>query len=177
MRNVSMGALAVLMVAAPATAHGPTRQKTTESVVVSVAPAVVWARIGNFQDMSWHPAIAKTAGQGANAANATRVLTLGNGATVAETLTKHDDAAMIYSYRITEVDVKVFPVSNYSSTISVKPEEGGQSRVEWAGAYYRGYPNNDPPAELNDVAASQAVTGLYRAGLDALKKALDTAQR
>jgi len=32
----------------------------------------------------------------------------------------------------------------------------------------RGYPNNDPPPELNDEAALAAVTGVYQAGLDAL---------
>ncbi|MCP4875666.1 MAG: SRPBCC family protein, partial [Gammaproteobacteria bacterium] len=35
---------------------------------------------------------------------------------------------------------------------------------------YRGYPNNDPPAELNDEAAIAAVTGLYQAGLAHLKE-------
>jgi hypothetical protein len=41
--------------------------------------------------------------------------------------------------------------------------------VQWDGAFYRGYPNNDPPPDLNDDAAIKAVTGLYQAGLAALK--------
>ena len=45
---------------------------------------------------------------------------------------------------------------------------GGGSLIEWRGAFYRGYPNNDPPPELNDEAAIAAVTGVYQAGLDAL---------
>ena len=45
--------------------------------------------------------------------------------------------------------------------------------MEWRGAFYRGYPNNDPPPELSDEAAIKAVSGLYRAGLDALKKKLE----
>ena len=45
---------------------------------------------------------------------------------------------------------------------------GGGSVVEWRGAFYRGYPNNDPPPELSDEAAIAAVTGVYQAGLDAL---------
>ena len=45
--------------------------------------------------------------------------------------------------------------------------------MEWRGAFYRGYLNNDPPAELNDEAAVAAVSGVYRAGLEALKKRLE----
>jgi hypothetical protein len=70
--------------------------------------------------------------------------------------------------------VKVLPVTNYSSTITVTPAEGGKSTVEWRGAFYRGYPNNDPPPELNDEAAVKAVSGVYRAGLDALKTKVES---
>jgi hypothetical protein len=33
--------------------------------------------------------------------------------------------------------------------------------------------NNDPPPELSDEAAVKAVKGVYRAGLDALKKKVE----
>ena len=69
-------------------------------------------------------------------------------------------------------DVKVLPVKNYSSILSVKGE-GDKSTVEWRGAFYRGFMNNDPPPELNDEAAKKAVTGVYRTGLDALKQKLE----
>ena len=75
---------------------------------------------------------------------------------------------MSYSYRITEVDVEVLPVTNYSSHLTVKPQDGGGALVEWRGAFYRGYPNNDPPEHLNDAASIAAVSGVYQAGLDAL---------
>ena len=45
--------------------------------------------------------------------------------------------------------------------------------VEWRGAFYRGFMNNDPPPELNDEAAKKAVSGVYRAGLDALKQKME----
>ena len=151
-------------------AHGPTRQKVTLSAEVAAPPEEVWAVIGNFQDMSWHPAVFATTGSGGNDIDATRVLTLGaeGGPTISEVLYKHDDAAMSYSYRITDVLVEVLPVTNYSSHLTVKPAGDGKSLVEWRGAFYRGYPNNDPPPELNDEAAIAAVTGIYQAGLDAL---------
>lgn len=153
-----------------ALAHGPTRQKITLTTELAADPAEVWAAIGNFQDMSWHPAVFSSTGEGGNDIDATRVLTLGQegGPTISEQLYKYDADKMSYSYRITDVAVEVLPVTNYSSHLTVMPREGGGSVVEWKGAFYRGYPNNDPPEELNDAAAIAAVTGVYQAGLDAL---------
>ncbi|MGB3243368.1 MAG: SRPBCC family protein [Sulfitobacter sp.] len=153
-----------------ASAHGPTRQKVTLTAEVAADPADVWATIGNFQDMSWHPAVHSATGENGNAIDATRVLTLGaeGGPTISEVLYKFSDDKMSYSYRITDVLVEVLPVTNYSSHLTVKPRDGGGSIVEWRGAFYRGYPNNDPPPELSDEAAVAAVTGVYQAGLDAL---------
>jgi len=132
----------------------------------------VWAVIGNFQDMSWLPPVEKTEGTGGNDAGAKRTLTLKGGATIEEALTTYKGDAMSYSYEITKVDVKVLPVNNYSSTLRVTGE-GDKSTVEWKGAFYRGYVNNDPPPELSDEAAVKAVTGVYRAGLDALKAKIE----
>ncbi|MHA6262866.1 SRPBCC family protein [Arenibacterium sp. CAU 1754] len=153
-----------------AAAHGPTRQKVTLTTSVAADPAEVWAVIGNFQDMSWHPAVHSSTGEGGNDIDATRVLTLGEegGATISEQLYKFSDEKMSYSYRITDVLVEVLPVTNYSSHLTVKPLDGGGSLIEWRGAFYRGYPNNDPPPELSDEAAVAAVTGVYQLGLDAL---------
>lgn len=151
-------------------AHGPTRQKVTVAAEISASAAEVWAVVGNFQDMSWHPAVHSSTGAGANEIDATRVLTLGadDGPTISEILYKFSDEKMSYSYRITDVLVDVLPVTNYSSHLTVKPLEDGGAMVEWRGAFYRGYPNNDPPDHLNDAAAIAAVTGVYQAGLDAL---------
>jgi hypothetical protein len=166
-------ALAVLVLfPVAASAHGPTRQKVTETVEINAAPENVWQAIGNFQDMSWHPAVAKLEGKDGNAPNATRVLTLQSGGTIAEKLIEYSAENKRYKYEITNVDVKVLPVNNYSSMLSVKGE-GGKSTVEWKGAFYRGFMNNDPPPELSDEAAIKAVKGVYRSGLDALKQKLE----
>lgn len=159
----------VVGVAGVAVAHGPTRQKTEQKVEINAAPDKVWAIIGNFQDMSWHPAVEKTEGSGGNEKGAKRKLTLKGGGVIEEELASYDAGKMMYGYRITNVDVKVVPVSNYSSKISVKGD-GGKSTVTWDGAFYRGFPNNDPPPELSDEAAKKAVDGIYSAGLEALKK-------
>jgi hypothetical protein len=172
MRVLPIILASVLMLALPgaASAHGPTRQKTTVTREVAAAPEEVWAVIGNFQDMSWLPLVFSTSGEGGNEIDATRVLTLGaaDGPTIDEILYKYSDKKMSYSYRIEAVEVTVLPVTNYSSHLTVKPRDGGGSLVEWRGAFYRGYPNNDPPPELNDETAIAAVNSVYDAGLDAL---------
>ena len=156
--------------ALPAAAHGPVRLKLTLEQKLDATPDEVWAAVGNFQDMSWHPAVASSTGTGDNTPNeATRVLTLKaeGGPTITEALTKYDATKRSYSYMITEVDTAVLPVTNYASTITVK-DDGGNATVEWKGGFYRGFPNNDPPAALNDEAATAGVTGIYEAGLKAL---------
>ena len=57
--------------------------------------------------------------------------------------------------------------------IPLSVKKGDKTIVTWKGAFYRGYRNNDPPAELSDEAAVAAVTGLYQAGLAHLKKIAD----
>lgn len=169
----SLAAAALAGSAGAAMAHGPTRQKITETIEIDAPPEKVWAVVGNFQDMSWHPAVAKTEGEGGNAVGAKRALTLKDGGVIAEELAKYEPEKMSFMYRIAEVDVKVLPVTNYSSWLTVKAAEGGKSVVEWRGAFYRGYPNNDPPPELSDEAAVAAVTGVYKAGLEGLKKKVE----
>jgi hypothetical protein len=181
-RNIEKCLLIIIAFAALALpqagwAHGPSRQKVTETVEIDAPPAKVWAAIADFHDMSWLPGVTKTTGAGGNEPDtATRQLTLDGGATIDESLYKYDAEAMSYSYRIDTVDVKVLPVNNYSSTITVLPADGGKSTVEWRGAFYRGYPNNDPPPELNDDAAIKAVTAVYRKGLESLKKKVEAAK-
>ncbi|MDO9383021.1 MAG: SRPBCC family protein [Hyphomicrobiaceae bacterium] len=164
--------LTALAVAMPASAHGPTRKKYAETIEINAPADKVWATIGNFADWSWHPAVEKTEATG-NAVDATRVLTLKGGGIIKEKLTKRDDAKRTLSYEITDVDVKVLPVNQYSSIITVT-EDGGKSKVEWKAAYYRGFMQNDPPPELNEEAAQKAVSGVYKSGLEALKTKLES---
>jgi Polyketide cyclase / dehydrase and lipid transport len=161
------------LVPAVAMAHGPSRQKVVETIEINAPAEKVWAVIGNFQDMGWHPAFAKTEGTGGNDANATRKLTLANGGTIDEKLIKYSAENKSLSYEITNVDVKVVPVTNYAATISVSGT-GDKSTVEWKSAFYRGYVNNDPPPELSDEAAVKAITGVFKDGLAALKTKIET---
>jgi carbon monoxide dehydrogenase subunit G len=157
-------------------AHGPTRQKVVESIDIDAPAADVWAVIKDFDTAhTWLPMVENSTGEGGNEPGAMRVLTLGPDVKVYETLKKYDAEKMKYSYRIPDKthDVNVLPVNNYSSTISVS-DDGERCVVTWKGAFYRGYPNNDPPAELNDEAAVAAVSGLYQAGLQHLKQLVES---
>lgn len=173
MRFLTLATVAALAtVTFSAQAHGPSRQKVSESVEINAPADKVWAAIGNFQDGSWIPVVEKTEGKGGNEPKATRVLTLKGGATVEEELGKYDAGKKTFSYRITKVDVKTLPVNDYSSTVELE-DAGGKTKVTWKGAFYRGYMNNDPPPDLNDEASKKAVLGLYKATLDNLKAKLE----
>lgn len=155
-----------------ANAHGPSRQKVVSKIEINAPVDKVWAAVGNFQDMSWHPAVAKTEGTGGNDAGATRTLTLQSGGVINEKLTKYDAEARSLSYEITDVDVKVLPVTNYSAHMTVTGT-AEKSIVEWRSAFYRGFVNNDPPPELSDEAAVKAITDVFEGGLAGLKKKLE----
>ncbi len=164
---------AVLATLLPATgqAHGPTRQKVVERVVIDAPPSVVWAKMGNFDALkSWHPAVAESPADKGNTEGSVRQIVLKGGGTLTETLEGYDGAKMKYSYRAK--DGGALPVSNYTSTIGVSAQGSG-SVVEWRGAFYRAYQNNDPPPDQNDDAAVKAITGVYTSGLANLKKLIE----
>ncbi|MDZ4842786.1 MAG: SRPBCC family protein [Hyphomicrobium aestuarii] len=167
-------AITVVSLSGTALAHGPTRQKVTANITINAPADKVWALVAKFQDMSWHPAVAKTEGSGGNDVGAKRTLTLQSGGTIEEELTKYSAAKRAFSYEIKAVDVKVLPVNNYSATLSVT-DDGGKTVVEWRSAFYRGFMNNDPPPELSDEAAVKAVEGVFNTGLAALKKKAEAA--
>ncbi|CAN7159696.1 SRPBCC family protein [Variovorax sp. LjRoot290] len=172
-RALSILAASLLLAAsASSLAHGPTRQKVTEKVTVEAPADAVWAKIKNFNALKdWHPAVAESTADKGNTEGSVRTLKLKDGGTLVEALESYDDAQKKYSYRAK--DGGALPVTNYTSTLSVVAD-GGKSVVEWRGAFYRGFPNNNPPPELNDEAALKAVTGVYRSGLGNLKKLMES---
>jgi mxaD protein len=146
-------------------------QKVSESVNIAAPPAKVWDIIKNFGDMSWHPAVKSTNATDGNTIGSTRTLDLG-GPKLVEQLTKYDAAKTRYSYKITSDsnNVKTLPVTKYTSTISVKKGPKGSTTVTWDGRFLRADPASTPAAGQDDDAAIKGVTGVYRGGLDNLKK-------
>lgn len=160
--------LAVASLPLAASAHGPTRQKVVETISIDAPAAAVWARIKDFNALkNWHPAVEDSAASQGNAVDSVRIVKIKGGGQLEETLEAHDDAQMKYTYRAKNGGA--LPVTNYTSTLRVTAD-GNKSTVEWRGAFYRGYPNNDPPPDQNDEAAVRAVTGVYQSGLANLKK-------
>ncbi|MCW2285677.1 hypothetical protein M2323_003506 [Rhodoblastus acidophilus] len=178
MRALALAAAMVAMSAFSASAHGPTRQKIVETVEIDKPVEKVWAVMGNFDALSkWHPVVASSVADKGNEVGSVRhlVLKAPGDPSFDEVLDKYDAAGHSYKYEIPKVDPKVLPVNNYTSTITVLDNGKGGSTVEWKGAFYRGYMLNDPPEELNDENSVKAVRGVYRAGLDNLKKIVEAA--
>ncbi len=155
-----------LLAPAIALAHGPTRQKADEAIEIAAPPDKVWAVVKDFGGAhKWVPGIVDTSLNGT-----TRILKLDGGAQVVEELEAIDDASMSLRFRMK--DPGPVPVNNFSAQISVSANGNG-SVVRWRGAFYRAYLNNDPPPEQNDEAAVKAVTGIFKGGLEKLKKVVE----
>ena len=139
-----------------------------ESIEINAPAAKVWAKMGNFGDMSWHPAIEKTQileGK-ADELGAKRVLTLKGGGNVNETLTSFDAGSMTMKYEITE---SVLPVRDYGATLKVEAS-GDKSIVTWRAMFKRKDPANPAAAGQDDAAAKTAIEGVFKSGLENLKK-------
>ncbi len=169
-----------------ASAHGPVRGKLTATANVAADAEKVWEVISNYDDLSWLPPAKSVTADKGNDKGSVRVITLKDGGTITEELKKYDADKMTYKYKITDMstvktikhagqdeDIPVLPVDNYAATLTVK-DKGGKSIVTWVATYYRGYANNNPPAELNEEAADEAVTAVLKAGLANLMKKFDS---
>jgi hypothetical protein len=165
--------LTYLLAAGQAGAHGPTRQKVVESIDVDAPAEQVWALVGDFAAgwPKWHPAIESSTADWGNVVGSLRHLSIKGGSFLDEELEGYEPATMSLKYRVKAGNA--LPVTNYSSTIKVSSIGPGKCSVEWRGAFYRGFPNNNPPPDRNDEAALAAVTGVYRSGLANLKAVVE----
>ncbi|KQW69814.1 SRPBCC family protein [Methylibium sp. Root1272] len=165
-------ALAALTLASSvALAHGPTRQKVVEKITIDAPADAVWAQIKDFDALAkWHPAVAESPADKGNTEGSVRTVKIKGGGSLVESLERYNAEGRSYTYRAK--DGGALPVTNYTSTLTVSGD-GAKSTVEWRGAFYRGFPNNDPPPDQNDEAAVKAVTGVYQSGLANLKKLVE----
>ncbi len=169
-RHAALAVLTLVSTGA-AFAHGPTRQKVVEKITIDAPAEAVWAQLKDFDALAkWHPAVEASPADQGNTEGSVRTVKLKGGGGLVETLEKYNAQAKSYTYRAK--DGGALPVTNYLSTLSVSGD-GGKSTVEWRGAFYRAYPNNNPPPDQNDEAAVKAVTGVYQSGLANLKKLVE----
>ena len=134
----------------------------TESVELADAPADVWQRIGRFEDMRWHPAVARLemVDDLPAKAGSRRLLTTVDGAQLLEVLISHSDAQRAYRYQIR---ISPLPVADYDSTIGIEAIAGGGCTVTWRSTFHR-----LEASGLDDDAVRAIVSGIYRTGLDVL---------
>ena len=140
-----------------------------ESVEINAPADKVWKIVGNYGDMSWHPAIGKTEvtkGK-ADEVGATRTLTFKDGGGVKEVLTGYEAERMLMKYEITE---GTLPVREYGANIRVDSAGDGKSVVTWRAMFKRKDPANPGAKGQDDAAAKEAVTGVLQSGLANLKK-------
>lgn len=149
-------------------AHGPIPQKVIETVTIARPPEAVWMHVKDFDSLKWHPAVDATTADQGSAVGSVRRITLQGGGTLVERLERYSESDRTYSYQL--LSEGPLPVSNYRSTLTVRPTGRGGSEVEWVATFMRADRSSKPAADRNDAAAVEAVTGVYRAGLDSLKR-------
>lgn len=145
----------------------------SQSVTIHASPDVVWATIHDFDGLSaWHPAIAKdqiVLGIN-NTVGAERMLTLRDGGTVTEKLLSYDAKHRRYRYAMR---VGTLPVTDYNAMISVKAAGLNRAKVTWSGTFRRKHAAANPPVNANGATATKAIVGIYRTGLENLKKIIE----
>ena len=78
---------------APAAAHGPTRQKVTETIAIDAPADKVWAIVKDFSALkNWHPAVAESPADKGNEEGSVRQIKLKNGGALTESLEAYDAA-------------------------------------------------------------------------------------
>ena len=162
--------LAISMALATSMAWAEQRYEVAESIDVSAAAGEVWEAVKGFDNLhGWHPAFSNTEITEGDATlrGAIRVLTVGdNVGTVKETLTAYDPDDMSLSYVINSTDIA--PVKDYASTIKVLGVSDSLSLVIWSGNFL-----SNPKEGDSDESTQEFIVGVYKAGLENLKKMME----
>ncbi|MFQ5785681.1 MAG: SRPBCC family protein [Alphaproteobacteria bacterium] len=140
--------------------------KVSMSTKLSVPADTVWQTVGGFNALpDWHPAVEKSEIEGEGGSIGTlRRLSLFGGGEIVERLENLDKDARRYSYSILQGPL---PVANYQATIRVVEDaDGGGCTVEWSSEF-----DAEGGPEADAVAA---IEGIYKAGLDNLKRMFGT---
>ena len=146
------------------------RLTTSKSVTIDASAVKVWNIVKDFDALNtWHPAVATdeiVEGKN-NTAGAVRLLTLKGGGTIKERLLAFNSAGRTFKYAIVD---GVLPVSDYTATLVVKSAGKNKSSVTWSGHFKRKNVGDNPAENENDKTAVDAIGGVYKGGLENLKK-------
>lgn len=155
-------------------AHGASPLKVVEEIKVDAPLEKVWGVVDDFPHPISALSIERIEVSGNNAPDQTeRRLFLKDGVMITEALTKRDgERFMIGVHRKTD-NIQLLPAVNYTCLITLRSIDQDHTVIEWKARFYRGYPNNNPPPELNDDVAVAAVKKLIIGELTALKKHIE----
>jgi mxaD protein len=173
MKIITALAFSISLLASGYVSAAAPRLHVSQTVAIDASAAKVWKAAKDFDALnSWHPAVAKDViVEGSNnTVGAVRLLTLQDGGTIKEKLLSFDGAGHKYRYSIIE---GVIPVSDYTSTLVVTSAGKGKATVTWSGRFRRKNVGDNPADNENDKTAVDTITGIYRAGLDNLKKLVE----
>ena len=165
--GLSMLACGLASAAAP-------RLTTSKSITIDASATKVWSMVKDFNALNtWHPAVATDEiVEGKNdTVGAVRLLTLKGGGTIKEKLLAFNSAGRTFKYSIVE---GVLPVSDYTSTLVVKSVGKNKSTVTWSGRFKRKNVGDNPAENENDKTAVDTIGGVYKGGLENLKKIAET---
>lgn len=152
-------------IALPAYGHGPTPQKTDESILLAASPDIVWRKLSEpCAIATWHPEVSGCE----EVSELKRILTLKNGGKISEEIDEILPAEMSISYRLgAESEVEALPVSSLTGRIKVVADPAG-SKVTWIARYYRADTTNEPPKGLDDGTAQLKVNAYVRSALEGM---------
>lgn len=156
-------------IALPAYGHGPTPQKTDESILLASSPDSVWKKLSEpCAIAAWHPDVSSCE----EVSPLKRILTLKNGGKISEEIDEILPAEMSISYRLgAESEIKALPVSSLTGRVKVAADAEG-SKVTWMARYYRADTTNEPPKGLDDGTAKLMVNAYVRSALKGLNEAV-----
>ena len=173
MKVMTATVFAIALLASGVSAAAAVDLHVKKSVTIAAPADKVWEASKNFNGLNtWHPALASdelVSGTN-NTVGAVRLLTLKGGGTIKEKLLQFDENGHRYRYAITE---GVLPVSHYSATFVVTSLGANKTLVTWSAKFKRKNLSDTPPDNENDKTATDTIEGVFKAGLDNLKKIVE----
>jgi hypothetical protein len=159
-----------------AQASAPTLHEA-RSVTLSGSVSEVWARLGQFPDLTWVAAVRGSVATRGNEAGSVRSLDFGSGK-LTETLVKYSARNHSYTYKINDTDEnrRLAPVSNVVATIAVTPVSADASTLTWSFAFRRVDQSATPVAGADDVTARKQIAGTLAMGMAGAAKAFPAAK-
>ena len=135
-------------------AHAAEVKRTVE---VKGTKSQIWGKVGGWCAIAdWHPAIAKCE-ETTSGGKKHRVLTTKDGGVIKESMLKSGKNSYTY-----QIDESPLPVSNYTSTLSVKGDRNDKSKVDvtWAAKF--------DPKGASEEDAKKVMDGIFKGGLDGI---------